>query len=230
MNSSKISSFGNWQRFAGRKERENYPIWPNESMLKVLFGNYLKQRLLLPKRMKVLDVGCGFGNNLLPFLVRGDEGFGTEVTAQMARQTQRILKQRGFSAKIVSGTNQQLPFPDNCFDLLLSVGVISYEGDLTGIEKGFAEYLRVLKPAGRLFLTTTALGHEIIQKATRISDHVYTIRGFDFRNGSKFYCFETPKYLRSRLKRYFEDVEVGRVTEQLMTRTFDALIAVGRKP
>ena len=45
-------------------DRENYPQWPNETMLKVLFGNYLKKKFILPKNANVLDVGCFFGNNL----------------------------------------------------------------------------------------------------------------------------------------------------------------------
>ena len=39
-------------------DRENYPQWPNETMLKVLFGSYLKKKFILPENANVLDVGC----------------------------------------------------------------------------------------------------------------------------------------------------------------------------
>ena len=42
-------------------DRENYPQWPNETMLKVLFGSYLKKKFILHENANVLDVGCFFG-------------------------------------------------------------------------------------------------------------------------------------------------------------------------
>ena len=48
---------------------KNYPSWPSEIMLKILNGNYLKTKNIeINNKTRVLDIGCGFGNNLLPFL------------------------------------------------------------------------------------------------------------------------------------------------------------------
>ena len=56
-----------WSNFHQDKQKSNYPSWPVEAMVKLLFGSYLKEKPKLEKGMRVLDVGCGFGNNLLPF-------------------------------------------------------------------------------------------------------------------------------------------------------------------
>ena len=62
----------NWNNFNLEKSKDNYPIWPNEAMVKILFGDYLKGiKPTLESNTKVLDIGCGFGNNLIPFLVKG---------------------------------------------------------------------------------------------------------------------------------------------------------------
>jgi 2-polyprenyl-3-methyl-5-hydroxy-6-metoxy-1,4-benzoquinol methylase len=61
-----------WTEFSLDKIKDNFPVWPIEVMVKVLFGEYLKgAKPTLDKGKKVLDVGCGFGNNLLPFLLKG---------------------------------------------------------------------------------------------------------------------------------------------------------------
>ena len=98
---------------------------------------------------KVLDVGCGFGNNLLPFLEFGCECHGTEVTPKMAAQTQEILSGRGYQAEIRCGKNDNLPYPDETFDLLLSIGVLHYAGSEEEVGRTMAEYARVLKTGGR---------------------------------------------------------------------------------
>ena len=62
-------------------DRNNYPQWPNEVMLKVLFGSYLKNKFILQENADVLDIGCFFGNN---FFVNVEVG---EITEQLMKQT-----------------------------------------------------------------------------------------------------------------------------------------------
>ena len=67
--------------FVRQRTTQQYPKWPNESMVKMLFGgsNYLKNPLKPESSWKVLDVGCGFANNLVPFLDIGCECHGGEL-------------------------------------------------------------------------------------------------------------------------------------------------------
>src|SRR4030042_4907165 len=108
-----------WENFNFKKIISNYPKWPNETVLKLVFGDYLNNKINITTESKILDVGCGFGNNLIPFLDMGCECYGTEVTQAMAEQTEKILEERGYKAKIVKGKNCDLPFKDDYFDLLL---------------------------------------------------------------------------------------------------------------
>jgi ubiquinone/menaquinone biosynthesis C-methylase UbiE len=138
-----------WEIFNKNKVKRNYPKWPNEAMVKIAFGDYLRNKIIINPELKVLDVGCGFGNNLVPFLDIGCECYGTEVTPEMAAQTQEILKQRGFKADIRFGKNDELPFDDSFFDLLLSINVLHYAQTEDKIGDALREYNRVLK--GRQF-------------------------------------------------------------------------------
>ena len=65
----KIKNGKEWsEEFQKEFEIGGYAKYPNEVMLKVIFGDYLVKRRRPNKSWKVLDVGCAFGNNLIPFL------------------------------------------------------------------------------------------------------------------------------------------------------------------
>lgn len=216
-----------WEQFNVAKAKTNYPQWPNEVMLKLVFGSYLGHRVQLKPEMRVLDVGCGFGNNLLPFLVRGYHCCGVEVTEEMSRQTQDILAQRGFSADIRFGNNRDLPFEDGAFDLLLAMNVIHYEANIENVRAAFAEYHRVLAKGGKLLLMTVGPKHAILKDAKTVAAHVYEIHNYDFRDGSNFFAFDNETYLKECLDKTFNNVETGRVQEGLMTVNLDFLVAAG---
>ena len=220
-------SFKKWEGYFKKTVKHSYPKWPNEAMVKIIFGNYLKNKINISSKFRVLDVGCGFGNNLLPFLDIGCQCFGTEVTEMVARQTQRILQVRGFDVDIRCGKNTGLPFEDNLFDLVLSINVIHYERTESDIRSALSEYKRVLRRGGRLVLSTVAPKHEIFQRAHPLGFHQYEIRNFDFRNGEIFFFFENLEYLRACLDDFFDEIEVGRVTEQLMSLNLDFFIGAG---
>ena len=119
-------------------------------MVKVLFGDYLAgAKPELNENSKVLDVGCGFGNNLLPFLVRGCKCHGVEISDEICDLTKNIMSQRGFNEVVIkTGHNRSIPFDDDEFDLLLSNGVLHYESNEANYLRALKEYCRVLKPGG----------------------------------------------------------------------------------
>lgn len=218
----------NWEKFHLEKVQANYPRWPNEAMLKIVFGSYLKNRITLAPDSRVLDVGCGFGNNLLPFLEKGFDCYGVELTAAIARTSQQLLRQRGFDAQIKRGRNSGLPFADNFFDLMLSLNVLHYEKTEQNIKAGLTEYRRVLKPGGTLLLMTVGPEHAIYQRAKPVGPHQYKIANYDFRDGEQYFYFDNLKYLDYYLSQHFRNIELGRVTERLFTLDLDFLVAVCR--
>jgi len=218
-----------WETFYEERTEGDYPQWPNESMLKIVFGGYLERKVELDKASRVLDIGCGFGNNLLPFLDRGYECYGVEITSAIAERTQTLLQKRGFRTVIKPGHNRELPFPDDFIDLAISINALHYEKDETHIQEALAEYRRVLKPGGAALIITVGPEHEIYRQAEVVGCHQFEIRDYDFRDGERYFYFSNSKYLDSCLRRYFVDIELGRVTENLMTVSLDFLIAVCRK-
>ena len=220
-----------WNREIQReKQVASYPKWPNEAMLKVLFGgaDYLKTPYKPQSQWRVLDVGCGFGNNLVPFADIGCDCHGVDIHPQMAATVQEVMDKRGFKARFQEGSNRSLPYPDGHFDLLLSVNTLHYEGSEERVVAALKEFRRVLKPGGGLYLSTVAPKHEIYKRAETMGGHRYRIRDFGFRDGQEFFFFDSERYLQYYCETIFKDVETGRVTEQLMKLPLDFFIAVCR--
>ena len=219
-----------WEEFHIHKKDSNHPIWPIEVMVKVLFGDYLsKNKPVFNKESQILDVGCGFGNNLLPFLINGSTCSGTEITEQICEVTKDSLSERGFLADIRKGDNRNLPFQDEKFDLLLSNGVIHYESNEENYLSALKEYSRVLKPGGFLYLMTTGPDHDLYKNSKPLGSGRYLIQDWDFREGSEFFFVSNFENLTSYLSCYFTDIEVGRDTQFLMGKTIDSFLCFGKK-
>jgi len=221
-----ISQTKEWSDFHSANVGANHPKWPNEPMLKTLFGSYSANPLRPQSSWRVLDVGCGFGNNLVPFADLGCECHGIEIESNICTIAESILASRGYSAKVKEGHNRALPYPDEHFDLLLSVATIHYESTEENVLSALREFKRVLKPGGRVYIATAGPSHKIQERAELLGHHRYRIRDYDFRNGQEFFFFDNERYLEYYLRQVFDKVEVGRITENLFSMTVDHMIAL----
>ena len=97
----------------------------------------------------VLDLGSGAGNDC--FIARalvGDSGrvTGLDLTDEMLQKATRNLEKLGHkNVSFVKGDIEEMPLPDNAFDVVLSNCVINLVPDKN---KAFSEIFRVLKPDG----------------------------------------------------------------------------------
>jgi len=96
---------------------------------------------------RVLDVGCGQGT-LLNYLPRfGATMFGLDLSPVSLYRAAAGADELGHSDRVyLSVANAEcLPFANDCFDTVLSFGVLHHTEDTT---KGVTEIWRVLKPGG----------------------------------------------------------------------------------
>jgi len=99
---------------------------------------------------RVLDAGCGTGNNLIHLGRRG-----SAVGVDLSEEALRFCRGRGVTT--VGGNLLQLPFRDGSFDCVTSFDVL-YHRWVTDDRGAVAELARVLRPGGLLLVRVPALG------------------------------------------------------------------------
>jgi SAM-dependent methyltransferase len=100
-------------------------------------------------RLRLLDAGCGTGNNLRHMAARG-EAVGIDV----ADAAVRLCRERGVTA--ARGSVLALPFRDASFDVVTSFDVL-YHRWVTDDAVAVRELARVLRPGGLLLVRVPAL-------------------------------------------------------------------------
>lgn len=100
---------------------------------------------------KVLDVACGSGTAALVAARRYCEVTGIDYVPELIERARKRSEAGGLKADFLVADAQNLPFPDNTFDVVLSVYGVQFAPDQ---EKAAAEMLRVCKPDGKIGLAS----------------------------------------------------------------------------
>jgi SAM-dependent methyltransferase len=98
---------------------------------------------------RLLDGGCGTGNNLLHL-----GGRWRAVGVDLSEEALRFCRARG--VRVVGGSLLSLPFDDGAFDCVTSFDVL-YHRWVTDDGAAVAELARVLRPGGLLLVRVPAL-------------------------------------------------------------------------
>jgi ubiquinone/menaquinone biosynthesis C-methylase UbiE len=98
---------------------------------------------------RVLDVGCGTGFLALRFAELGHTVTGIDLAPQMIDRARRKAEQANQQVDFRVGNAAALDCPHEQFDWVVARHVI---WNLPDPERGVAEWLRVLRPGGRLVL------------------------------------------------------------------------------
>lgn len=127
---------------------------------------------------KVLDLGCGLGNNTIPLMESGFDVSGIDISADAIQKFKISLSKIKKNIPLKVGPFEKLPFKTGEFDGIVCVQTLSH-GRAKNIEQGAAEILRVLKKGGMVFLTLpgrvakSEVRYCLVKTATKIDERVY---------------------------------------------------------
>ncbi len=102
----------------------------------------------------ILDAGAGGGRNLHWFVQQGFQVYGTDRNSEAVeglKQNYPGLPYDCFQEAPV----ENLPFPDNFFNHVISSAVLHFAESERHFELMFGEMVRVLRPGGSLFIRMT---------------------------------------------------------------------------
>jgi len=110
----------------------------------------LKKRI--PRRkLKVLDVGTGFGINaafLARWLPQGSEVWTVDPSKEVLAKVEKALAEEGLrGVRFAEASADDLDFPGGYFDSVVSVMVLHH---IEGLQPALKEMARVLRPGGTL--------------------------------------------------------------------------------
>ncbi len=108
-------------------------------------------------RMKLLDLGCGDGLDLVHYKKLGAEIYGLDASEELIE----IAKKRLPDENIQLGFFEKIPFQNHFFDIVLSKYAIMTSTDMKPI---FKEIFRVLKPGGTMMYLVTHPFRQYLEK------------------------------------------------------------------
>jgi arsenite methyltransferase len=120
---------------------------------------------------RVLDLGSGAGtDSLIAAQMVGEHGHvtGIDMTPEMLAKARAAAAEMGASnVEFVESEAEQLPFPDESFDVVISNGVIDLIPDKDAV---FAELFRVLAPGGHIQIADVTIQNPVSAEGRRSID------------------------------------------------------------
>lgn len=132
-----------WEEKYNRGHTERYP-W--DVVVSFIFRNYPSHKARA--QVKILEIGCGTGNNLWfaareGFQVTGIDGSSSAIT--LAKQR---FSEEGLQGNFYVGDFTELPFDNDSFDLVFDRGSLTCCG-ISSAQKAVNDVKRVLHKDGR---------------------------------------------------------------------------------
>lgn len=142
------------------------PTVPYSSLASYLYDRYIapaiqKQNQLLcdtvfkiddlPNGSNVLDIGCGSGSLVHDLYFRNPtfQLTGVDLSKEQIQRARHRVKNIPANINFLIANAEALPFPDESFDFIVSVGMLKH---IPNMRKALEESTRVLKPGGKMFI------------------------------------------------------------------------------
>ena len=143
----------NWE------SREVVNIFDEVTLWSAPFGRLLLENIPMKKGAKIADIGFGTGFPLIELSQRFGENskiYGIDIwEGGITRTKEKINTLELRNIEILNESASKISMEDNCIDLVTSnLGVNNFDEK----DKVYAEIKRILKPKGRLCITTNPIG------------------------------------------------------------------------
>ncbi len=116
-----------------------------------------------PVITKVLDIGCGAGNNTIKLLRAYTGSFDCDLNdlsmPMLERARQRVSKETNGKVSIIQGDFRTSSLPDDNYDVILAAAVLHHLRDEQDWIGAFTKIFQLLKPGGS-FWVTDLISHE----------------------------------------------------------------------
>lgn len=135
-------------------EAQRYDAWYETALGRTAHG--LEQGLVFSLAaaepgQRALDAGCGTGIYALALAKKGLNVIGIDSSPEMLGLARSKAAAQHVNVEFAEASVQRLPFSDNEFDLVVTIGVLCF---VNARSTALKEMRRVLKPGGRIVVGT----------------------------------------------------------------------------
>jgi ubiquinone/menaquinone biosynthesis C-methylase UbiE len=121
----------------------------------------LISKLRISSNDVVVDFGCGPGFFTIPIARVARRAIGVDVSQEMLRRTANYAKKSRVSVETIESDGNKIDLPDATVDLCLLVHVYH---EVANKSKLLDEFLRILKPSGKLDIVERTKGGLFAEK------------------------------------------------------------------
>lgn len=129
--------------------------YPPEELVRFIGRNFFGAERR--SEVRILEIGCGAGANLLFLAQEGFDATGLDGSAVALERAGQRLAERGLAARLDQGDAMALPYAEDSFDCVIDVECV-YANTKADSRVILAEARRVLKPGGMFFSKTFMTG------------------------------------------------------------------------
>lgn len=171
----------NWENNVYSKGRylNSYPY-------DILISIVVRKFFHIPKeerrKIKVLDLGCGAGNNAKFLAENGFDVYGIDGSETAIKVCKKRFKEWNLKGNFIQGDFLKLPYRDDFFDLIIDRESL-YANSFTNIKKTIEEIRKKLRHNGLFVSFTYSSYHPDRKFGKLIKDNTY----HDFKKGNCFY-------------------------------------------
>ena len=132
------------QRYRKNPNYRNH--WPYQEVVAFLARSISEFQI----KPKLLEVGCGSGNNLLAADALGYDCHGIDASETIVRYALNFLEKKNIQANLKTAEFTSLPYENSLFDVVIDRSAVCLSS-IDSIEIAIDEIVRVLKPGGLFF-------------------------------------------------------------------------------
>jgi SAM-dependent methyltransferase len=121
--------------------------------------------------LRLLDLGCGAGENSVYFALKGAHCIGTDYSPGMVEKALNLAAANGVVIEARTMNALEIDFPENSFDIVYAANVLHH---LPDPERAIREVHRVLKPGGKFCFWDPLRDNPVINVYRRIARDVRT--------------------------------------------------------
>lgn len=161
------------------------------------------------RQARILDVACGTGDLSLTLSEHGQASIvGVDFCRPMLEIATGKVTRRGSQIPFIEGDALSLPFTDHSFDATtIAFGL----RNLTSVESGFKELLRVLKPGGKLAVLEFSRPEKTV---VRTLFGVYFAKVLPFLGGLISGSRSAYEYLPESVSRFPDQTELASIMRE----------------